>query len=57
MIIEIAQIINLSKNSEQAALKIVEWLENEGLSLEGNGWLDDDPLWEAYQNQINPEQE
>ena len=49
MIIEIAQIIKATKNPTQAALEIVEYLEDQGLSLEENGWLDDDSRWQDYQ--------
>ena len=48
MIIEIAQIIKATKNPTQAALEIVEYLEDQGLSLEENGWLDDDSRWQDY---------
>ena len=26
-----------------AAIAIIDYLDDQGLSLEGNGWLDDDP--------------
>lgn len=45
MIEEIADIVNTNTDSTKAAIKIVEYLEDLGLSLEGNGWLDDDPFW------------
>ncbi len=46
MIQEIANLIKQYKeDSIEAARKIIEYLEDEGLSLEGNGWLDNDPLW------------
>ncbi len=52
MIQEIAEIIQ--QNTEDAvagAIKIIEYLEEEGLSLEGNGWLDGDPLWQQQEEE------
>lgn len=43
---EIQKLVVHSASPEEAALLIVLYLEDAGLSLEGNGWLDDDSKWD-----------
>ncbi len=44
---EIQKLVEHSASSEEAALLIVLYLEEEaGLSLDGNGWLEDDSKWQ-----------
>lgn len=52
---QIASIIqkNIS-DPNRAAIAIIDFLDDEGLSLDGNGWLDDDP---HYYSQSDDEDE
>jgi hypothetical protein len=50
---DLKALIEQSSSAEETALMIVVHLEEEGLALEGNGWLEDDPLYEKYRNQYS----
>lgn len=43
----VQKIIAQSPNPEQAAFKILEFLDGR-IDLSGNGWFDDDPEMEAF---------
>lgn len=47
MVSQIQRLIESASSPEIAARTIVIFLDNAGLDLIGNGWLDDDPLWES----------
>jgi hypothetical protein len=40
---DIQRLIDSAENSQEASGLILAYLEDEGFSLAGNGWLDDDP--------------
>jgi hypothetical protein len=40
---DIQRLIDGAENSQEASGLILAYLESEGFSLSGNGWLDDDP--------------
>lgn len=44
---QIQEIIAQSENPEQAAFKILEFLDDQ-IGLAGNGWFDDDPEMEKF---------
>jgi hypothetical protein len=50
LISDIKALVEQSSSAEEAALLIVVYQEEEGLSLDGNGWLEDDPLYEKFGN-------
>jgi hypothetical protein len=47
-ITNIKKLIENATDAEEGALLITVCLEEEGLSLEGNGWIEDDPLEGKY---------
>ena len=47
---EIQKIIEHSTSSDEAALLIVFYLEEAGLNLDENGWLDDDSWWQGFRD-------
>jgi hypothetical protein len=47
-ITEIKNLIEGASDAEEGALLVMIYLEQSGLSLEGNGWLEGDPLEGRY---------
>ena len=46
MVEEFQQLIKQGNSGLDSARLIVQYLDDAGLDLFENGWLDDDPLWE-----------
>ncbi|MGL5719509.1 MAG: hypothetical protein ACRCYP_01760 [Alphaproteobacteria bacterium] len=48
MISKIQKLAESIKDPKELALAITVWQEEQGFSLSGNGWLDDDPLYQEW---------
>ncbi|EDX82511.1 hypothetical protein S7335_1215 [Synechococcus sp. PCC 7335] len=55
MLIEpIANIVGAAADQNEAALLVTLYLEyHANLDIEGNGWLDDEPAWEALDEEAH----